>query len=79
MKKKNLEQWVLQVLATTDQELSCSDCFDSLAEYVEHELTHAKPDARMQQVAQHLNQCRVCREEYEMLRELASLEADDGK
>lgn len=72
VKKPSLERWVAQLLATQDREISCSDCFDWLSEYVDRELAHEKPDARMQQLAQHIGQCRVCREEYEMLRDLVA-------
>lgn len=70
MKNTSLEGWVTRIMATQEQEISCSDCFDSLSEYVDAELAHQKPDERMRQLAQHLGQCSVCREEYEMLREL---------
>ncbi len=78
MQKLNLEQWVTQLLATTDQELSCSDCFDFLSEYVERKAAPAELDARMKQVEQHLGQCRVCREEYEAMRGLLAEEAGDA-
>jgi hypothetical protein len=74
MKKPSLERWIGQLLATQDNEISCSDCFDSLSEYVDRELAQKEPDTRMQRLEQHLGQCRVCREEYEMLRELVSNE-----
>ncbi len=76
MKKPTLERWVVQILTTEEHEISCSDCFDQLAEYVDRELAQMRPDARMEQLAQHLGQCRVCREEYEMLRDLAANEPD---
>jgi len=78
LKKRTLEGWVGQILATEDHELSCSECFDSLSVYVERELAQIEPDARMLQLEQHLGQCLVCREEYEMLRALVSGEAGDA-
>lgn len=78
MKKPSLEGWVAQLLATQEHEISCSDCFDSLSEYVDRELEQTEPDERMQQLAQHLGQCRVCREEYEMLRALVADESGDA-
>lgn len=70
VKRFNLDRWVGQILSTEEQELSCSDCFDLISEYVEREQQHAALDARMTSLHQHLGQCRVCREEYEMLSDL---------
>lgn len=72
IKNPSLERWVVQILETQDLEISCSDCFDLLSEYVDRELGHEIPDARMKQLEQHIGQCRVCREEYEMLRQFVS-------
>ncbi len=74
MKNWNFERWLGQIYATEEEEISCSDCFDWISEYVDRELTHSPLDPRMQRVRQHLGQCRVCREEYEVLHELASQE-----
>ncbi len=70
----NLERWLEQIYATEADEISCSDCFDLISEYVDRELEHAALDAQMQRVHQHLAQCRVCQEEYQVLRELAAEE-----
>lgn len=78
MTKPNLERWVAQILETPEQEISCSECFDSLSEYVDRELAHEKMDAGMIQLQQHLKQCRVCHEEYEMLRQLVLHEPSDA-
>lgn len=78
MKKPSLDGWIAQILATQEHELSCSDCFDSLSEYVDRELAEQEPDERMQRLAQHLGQCRVCREEYAMLRALVADESGDA-
>jgi hypothetical protein len=75
VKKPTLNGWVAQILATQEHEISCSDCFDALSEYVDREVAQKDPDERMQQLAQHLGQCRVCREEYEMLRALVADES----
>ncbi len=74
MKNWNLERWLGQIYATEEEELSCSDCFDLISEYVDREVEHSPIDGQMQRVHQHLGQCRVCREEYQVLRELASQE-----
>ncbi|MGH2521771.1 MAG: anti-sigma factor family protein [Anaerolineales bacterium] len=71
-------QWLRQIEATQDEELSCSECFDQISEYVDLELASQPAPERLPQLRQHLDQCRVCREEYEVLRDLARLEAKGG-
>lgn len=75
VKRPSLERWVTQILATEQDELSCSDCFDLLSEFVDRELARVSPDERMRQIEQHIRQCRVCREEHEMLRALVAHES----
>ena len=77
MQDWNLERWLGQIYATEDQEISCTECFDWVSDYVDRELAHTPRGAQQERVHQHLGQCRVCREEYEMLRELAALESAD--
>jgi hypothetical protein len=70
-------EWLLRLAARTqDEELSCAECFDVLPQYVDLEVAGEGPDRRLPLFQQHLEQCAVCREEYEMLRELARLEAE---
>lgn len=61
---------------TQDQELSCSECFDVLPQCVDLEVAGAAPERQLPLFRQHLEQCAVCREEYETVRELARLEAE---
>ena len=70
-------EWLLRLAARTqEQELSCSECFDVLPQYVDLELAGEAPDRQLPLFRQHLDQCAVCREEYETVRELARLEAE---
>jgi hypothetical protein len=71
-----LERLLRLVAATEDQELSCTDCFELLPQYVDLEIAGRAPDARLPRFRQHLEQCAVCREEYETVRELAGLGED---
>jgi hypothetical protein len=64
-----LDRLLRQVAATETDEISCSECFDLLPRGVEQELAGAMPAP----LAQHLTQCGVCREEYEVLRDLVRL------
>ncbi len=65
-----------QLQETQDQELSCSDCFEQLSDYVDLELAGQPVAERLPMLRQHLVQCGVCREEYQVLRELAQLTMD---
>lgn len=69
-----LENWIHQVSETHDEEISCSDCLDLISGYVDGELGSSPPLARHDDVNRHLRQCKVCLEEYTVLRELAELE-----
>ncbi|HSL46958.1 MAG TPA: hypothetical protein VK897_26210 [Anaerolineales bacterium] len=77
MKKDRFERWLKHIHETQQEEISCSECFDSVSHFVEVELLGEDPAIKMPQVKQHLNQCAACREEYETLRDLARLEKDD--
>ncbi len=74
MKSFDMERWVRQVSKTEAEEISCSECLDLISEYVETELAGKTQTGQLTRVSQHLEQCRVCREEYEVLHELADLE-----
>jgi predicted anti-sigma-YlaC factor YlaD len=60
---------------TREQELSCTDCAEILPQYVDLELGGAAADGEFPLFRQHLEQCSVCREEYEIVRDLARLDA----
>ena len=76
MNRARLEQLLRLAAGTADEELSCSQCFELLPQYVDLEVAGDAPDRRIPLFRQHLEQCAVCREEYEILRELARLEAE---
>jgi hypothetical protein len=70
------ERLVRLIADTRDRELSCTECFDGIAAYVDLEAGGGDAAATLPALAQHLRQCGVCREEYEVLRDLAR--ADGG-
>lgn len=76
MNRSQLERLLRLVVRTEDEELSCTACFDLLPPYVDLEVAGEAPDARLPRLRPHLEQCAVCREDYETLRELARLEAE---
>jgi predicted anti-sigma-YlaC factor YlaD len=67
---------VRDIVHTDDEEISCSECFDLVSDYVDREIAGTVHERRLPQLEQHLQQCGVCREEYEVLRDLARLEAE---
>jgi hypothetical protein len=75
-KSTHWRQLLRQIEETQDQELSCSECFEQISDYVDLELAGQPVAEHLPQLRQHLVQCRVCREEYEVLRDLARLEAN---
>lgn len=78
MKNDRFEHWLHGILHTQEQEISCSECFDRVAHYVDVELAGKDAGAEMPEVKQHLSQCPACREEYETLRDLQRLENEGG-
>jgi hypothetical protein len=71
-----LERLLRLIARTEDEEISCTECFELLPIYVDLEVAGEAPDAVGQRFRQHLDQCGVCREEYETLRELIRLEPE---
>jgi hypothetical protein len=72
MDQNKFELWVKKILETEDEEISCSECFDLVSTYVEIELSGTITGPVMARLENHLKQCLPCREEYEVLRDLAS-------
>jgi predicted anti-sigma-YlaC factor YlaD len=76
MKPNQLERLLRLVVRTEDEELSCTACFELLPLYVDLDVSGQAPDVLLPPFERHLEQCAVCREEYETVRELARLEAE---
>jgi hypothetical protein len=70
-KTLNLRKWLEQVQETLPEEISCSECFDLISTYVDLEMDEEPAQQRLPLVHQHLKQCQVCRDEYELLHDLA--------
>lgn len=77
MDKKKFQNWLLKILETQDEEISCSQCFDLISQYVDLENDGKAGGAEWEPVRNHLSQCLACREEYETLRDLTRLDAGD--
>ena len=72
----SLFNFIRQVAATQEEEILCSECLDLVSKYVDLELAGEEAEQALQPLKQHLEQCRACREEYELLRDLARMEAE---
>jgi hypothetical protein len=77
VRSDRFESWLRKVQHTQDEEISCTECFDLVATYVDLELSGQAPEDEMPQVRQHLGHCAACREEYEALHDLLRL-GDEG-
>jgi len=74
VKRDRFERWLQNIYHTQDEEISCSECFDSVSHFVELEISGEDAARKLPRVKHHLEQCRACREEYETLRDLKRLE-----
>ena len=74
-----LDRLLTQIAHTEPEEISCSECFELLARGVEHELAGTATTAVQARLVQHLGQCAVCREEYEVLRDLVRASPRDPR
>ncbi len=68
--------WVKRVQDTKDEEINCSECLEQVSRYVDIELATGDAAQVMPRVKHHLDQCKVCREEFMILRELSELESE---
>jgi hypothetical protein len=64
---------------TEDEEISCAECFDLVSQYVDLEVAGMVSNQTLPRLTKHLQQCGVCREEYEVLRDLVRFEAHDRR
>jgi hypothetical protein len=78
MQRNHFENWLRNIYKTQDNEISCTECFDLVSQFVDLEISGQDAVSRMPLLKQHLDQCRACREEYEALRDLRKLEEQDG-
>ncbi|MGQ0602119.1 MAG: hypothetical protein ACT4QE_10550 [Anaerolineales bacterium] len=76
MKLLKLQHWLRQIYQTEEEEISCSECLDLVSDYVDLEIAGEAAREKLPLLKQHLDQCGVCLEEYEVLRDLARLEAE---
>ena len=76
MTQPDFDSLLRRVWETEDEEISCTECFDLVPQYVDLEIAGEAADKKVPRLRQHLDQCVVCREEYETLRDFVRLEAE---
>jgi hypothetical protein len=62
-----------RMLGPATSEVGCDECFELIDQYVDLELAGDDAAARFPRVYAHFQGCPVCLDEYEGLRELATL------
>lgn len=76
MERPALRRLLRNIAETDDDEISCAECFDLVSQYVDLEVAGTVSEQTLPRLKQHLQQCGVCREEYEILKDLVRLEAE---
>ncbi len=64
MKRESFEKLIRTIYAVKEAEMSCSEFFDLLPQYVDLQLTRQDPAASLPEVSHHLHQCPECNEVY---------------
>jgi hypothetical protein len=67
LNKEILKKLIRAVTMTTPGEIGCDECFDKLDAFAEMELAGKSPEKAMPLVAEHLEKCGECRQEFEAL------------
>ena len=74
MSESKFSRLIRRVRNTQKDEIDCSACLDQVSTYVDQELSGSDMEDRLPLVKQHLEQCTVCFEEYQLLLDLARME-----
>jgi hypothetical protein len=77
MTESSFSRWLKKVGDTQETEIDCSACLDQISEYVDLDLATGEAAMSLPHVNHHLNQCAICFDEYQVLKELARLESTD--
>jgi hypothetical protein len=67
LKRDPYPEWFARLLGPDKPEMSCEECFAALDHYVELELASAGAEASHPGMQAHLEGCRACREEHDLL------------
>jgi hypothetical protein len=72
MDRSRIDDLLERIARTEAEELSCSECFDLLDIAVELDLAGRTDTPTWRRFAQHLGQCAVCHEEYQILKDFVA-------
>jgi hypothetical protein len=75
--KTNLGNFIVRVKDTRDSEISCSECLDLVSQFVNLEISGNNATELLPGLKQHLDQCLICYEEYQLIHQLAEMEAQE--
>ena|GEM_PF-5809058 len=78
MDSRSIVRLLRHVFDAEPEEISCSECFDLLSVGVELEPAGATWEPGLTRLGRHFGQCRVCRDEYETLRDFVRVEAESA-
>jgi len=70
LSSETIRKLMSSIQSTRDQELTCGHCYDELDQFIEMKLAGKDPAEAMPLVKEHLDRCKDCREEYEVLLEV---------
>jgi predicted anti-sigma-YlaC factor YlaD len=71
-----LRWWLQRVYKTQDEEIDCAQLYDTIAQFVDMQVSGQDAAQILPLVQQHLDQCPDCHDLYESLRTMAELEAE---
>ena len=72
--ESKLSRLVKRIRDSQPVEIDCSACLDHISTYVDVELDKGSAVEQLPLLKQHLDQCDVCFQEYQLLRDLALME-----
>jgi hypothetical protein len=66
-RRPSYPHWLARLLGPGEPEMTCDECFAALDRYVELELAGTDAEGSFPGMRAHLDGCRACREEHELL------------
>ena len=75
MTEDQIQKLMAIVRSATEDNMSCDECFENVATFVDNEIAGVSQEGIMKLVEIHLKNCPCCKDEYETL--LAALKGED--
>ena len=70
----SIQEMVQRIAATRPLEIGCDECFEQLDHFVELDIAGKNVAEALPLVSEHLERCKDCREEFELLRAMLKAE-----